>query len=132
MMNIMFNILIKNWWRFLYILERINSPQYPKPYPVSTRRVWEVCALSMQPTYFDFTDFDLEESDNVTVRSSKGLRVTFQGRLPPFRLVVTSMTSILFSSGSLRKGKSVRRFSVQFGVSPSHIQSKYALVTSVE
>ena len=91
-----------------------------------------MCALSMQPTYLDFTDFDLEESDNVTVWSVGGLRATFHGRLPPFRLVVTSTTSILFHSGSLRKGKSVRRFSVQFGGSPSHIRSKYTLVTSVE
>ena len=129
----MFDIFIINCCSFLYILDRITSPDYPKPYPLSTRRQWIVCALPMQPTYLDFTDFDLEESDYVTVVSSEGIITTFQGRLAlPFRLVVTSMTTIVFSSGSLRKGKSLRRFSVQFGISPSHIQSKYTLVTSVE
>ena len=94
--------------------------------------MWNVCALPMQPTYLDFTDFDLERWDNVTVELSQRRFRTYQGRLPPFRYVVTSMTSISFSSGILRKGKGLRRFSIQFGVSPSHIESKYTLVTSVQ
>ena len=87
----------------------------------------------MQPTYLDFTDFDLEKSDYVKVVPFKRIITKLHGRLAlPFRLVVTSMTTIVFTSDSLGKGKSFRRFSAQFGISSSHIRSKYTLVTSVE
>ncbi|XP_062512645.1 CUB and sushi domain-containing protein 1-like [Corticium candelabrum] len=104
-------------------IDRITSPEYPQPYPVSTRRTWTVCALSSQPTYLDFTDFDLEELDSVVVTSSKQLNATLRGSLLPFRFVLTSVTTLRFTSRSRSGEDSLRRFSARLRVPSLPIES---------
>ena len=124
----MFFTLLNNIAETCTCLDHMTSPEYPKPYSVWTREVWKVCALPTQPTYLEFTDFDLEKLVNVTVRSSGRPSAAFQGRMQPFRLVVTSTTWVVFSPGSQRTGNSLRRFSVQLNVAPLRTQNKYILI----